>query len=287
MVSPPDHLIGPHLFLTFFRWLEATQERRGRLVKAAFFAPRSGRSEAQSLDWPPALSTLASGKMGDHPFPWPPSFSRDAFFLSACCRIARYSATEAQRRVSWSLSRSRATPRLLLLDLVHDPVEPLLRYRLPLRQRTQQVDQPQPARRDLHHLRTGSKACLVLFGLAQHQPADQLRLRLLPLSRQHFQFMQLPLVQLRPHVMHSESRALGRLRCQVLLIEQRHRSTLPTPAFFAQVYTSFPTEPRNTLSIGCQDGSPRALAGFPTVPSQGWSVNILPVRSTVFTPPRN
>jgi hypothetical protein len=23
-----------------FRWLEATQERRGRLVKAAFFAPR-------------------------------------------------------------------------------------------------------------------------------------------------------------------------------------------------------------------------------------------------------
>ena len=88
-VFPPDHFLGAHLFLTFFRWLEATQERRGRLVKAAFFAPRSGRSEAQSLDWPPALRTLASGKMGDHPFPWPPSFSRCAFFLSACCRIAQ------------------------------------------------------------------------------------------------------------------------------------------------------------------------------------------------------
>ena len=44
-------------------------ERRERLVKAAFFGPRSGRREAQSLDWPPALNTLASGKMGDHPFP--------------------------------------------------------------------------------------------------------------------------------------------------------------------------------------------------------------------------
>src|ERR1700675_2667722 len=43
--------------------MEATQERRGMLVKAAFFARRSGRSEARSLDWPPALSTLASGKM--------------------------------------------------------------------------------------------------------------------------------------------------------------------------------------------------------------------------------
>jgi hypothetical protein len=84
--SPPDHSLGPHLFLTFFRWLEATQERRGRLVKAAFFAPRSGRSEAQSLDWPPALSTLASGKTGDYPFPWPPSFSRCVLFLSACRR---------------------------------------------------------------------------------------------------------------------------------------------------------------------------------------------------------
>jgi hypothetical protein len=49
----------------------------------------------------------------------------------------------------------------------------------------------------------------------------------------------------------------------------------------------FLTEPRNTLSIGCQDSSPRALAGFPTVPSQGWSVTILPVRSTVLAPTRN
>ena len=84
--------------------------------------------------------------------------------------------------------------RLLLLDFVHDPVEPLLRYRLPLRQRTQQVDQQQPARCDLHHLRTGSKARLVLFDLAQQQPADQLCLGLLPLRRQHLQLVQLRLV---------------------------------------------------------------------------------------------
>lgn len=35
-----------HFFLALFRWPEATQERRGRLVKAAFFAPPSGRSIA-------------------------------------------------------------------------------------------------------------------------------------------------------------------------------------------------------------------------------------------------
>jgi len=69
MVSPPGSLPRPPFVSHIFRQLEAIQERKGRLVKAAFFAPRSSRSEAQSLDWPPALSTLASGKMGDYPFP--------------------------------------------------------------------------------------------------------------------------------------------------------------------------------------------------------------------------
>jgi hypothetical protein len=73
--------------------LEGSQVPTDRLVTAAFFAPRGGRSEAQSLDWPPALRTLAGGKMGDHPFPWSPSFSRCAFFPSACCRSAGYSRT--------------------------------------------------------------------------------------------------------------------------------------------------------------------------------------------------
>jgi hypothetical protein len=80
-------------FLLIFSWREATQERRGRLVKATFFAPRSGRSEAQRLDWPPALRTLSSEKMGDHPSPWSPIFFCCAFFLSLCYRSGAYSAT--------------------------------------------------------------------------------------------------------------------------------------------------------------------------------------------------
>src|SRR5271165_1738526 len=169
--------------------------------------------------------------------------------------------------------------RLLLLDLVHDPVEPLLRHCLALRQRTQQVHQQQPARRDFHHLRTESKPRLVLFDLAQDQPADQLRLRLVPLRRQPLQFVQLRLVQLCPHVMHPEPRPLCRFRRKVLLIEQRHRSNLPAPAF-TQGVTGFLTEPPPTLSIRCQDGSSRKMSSFPTVSSKGWSVKILPVRST-------
>ena len=47
--------------------------------------------------------------MGDNPFRGRRVLSVCAFFLSACCRIARYSTTEAQRRASWSLSRSKAT----------------------------------------------------------------------------------------------------------------------------------------------------------------------------------
>jgi hypothetical protein len=45
------------------------------------------------------------------------SFPHGAFLLSARCRSAEYSATEAQRRASWSLSRSRATRALCLLPL--------------------------------------------------------------------------------------------------------------------------------------------------------------------------
>jgi hypothetical protein len=59
-------LANPTPFISsIFSIAGSTQERRGRLVKAALFARRaSGRSAAQSLDWPPALRTIPSGKMG-------------------------------------------------------------------------------------------------------------------------------------------------------------------------------------------------------------------------------
>jgi hypothetical protein len=45
-------------------------------------------------------------------------------------------------------------------------------------QRTKQVHQQQPARRDLHHLRAGSKARLVLFDLARNSNPRSIRVRI-------------------------------------------------------------------------------------------------------------
>jgi hypothetical protein len=61
-VFPPRSLNRPPFVSHIFSIAGSNTARRGGVVKAAFFAPRSGRSEAQSLDWPPAISTLASGK---------------------------------------------------------------------------------------------------------------------------------------------------------------------------------------------------------------------------------
>ena len=47
--------------------------------------------------------------MGDNAFPWPPGFSRCTFLLSACCCVAGTPLPKAQRRASWSLSRSRTS----------------------------------------------------------------------------------------------------------------------------------------------------------------------------------
>ncbi len=65
MVFPPLNFLGPHLFLTFFSLAGSNTGAEREVSQDRILAPRSGRSEAQSLDLPPALSTLASGKMGD------------------------------------------------------------------------------------------------------------------------------------------------------------------------------------------------------------------------------
>jgi hypothetical protein len=86
-----------HFSITFFRWLEATQERRGRRVKGAR-SERVHRSAAQTLDSAPALRTLPAEKMGRFPpllcfqhvyARSPPRLptttrSRGFFFLAAC-----------------------------------------------------------------------------------------------------------------------------------------------------------------------------------------------------------
>ncbi len=97
---------GWHNKLGTIRWLT-----RNRLSKTAFFAPRSGRSEAQSLDWPPAPSTLDSGKMGDPGKSFRSLTSLIRFAASQFPALAASPASRAraQRRASWSSSRSRAT----------------------------------------------------------------------------------------------------------------------------------------------------------------------------------
>ena len=61
----PVHSTPLPFFLSFFPWLEAIQERIREVGQGRAFCARraSGRSEAESLDQPPALRTIVCGKM--------------------------------------------------------------------------------------------------------------------------------------------------------------------------------------------------------------------------------
>jgi hypothetical protein len=151
------------------------------LVKTAFFAPRSGRSEAQSLDWPPALRTLASGRMGD---PVPVSLEFFPHFLSVRLLPHGYSTTEAQRCASWSLSRSRATRAFCFLTSSTIPSNPSCVIACPF------ASGPRRLTNSSRHAVISTISALGRrpvwsWSISRStSPADQLRLGLHPLRRQ-------------------------------------------------------------------------------------------------------
>ena len=82
MLSSPQIISSvPICFSHLFDSWKQHRSGEGGQSSTAFFASRSGRSEAQSLDWTAVLRKLAREKMGGHPFPYPPSLSRTALFF--------------------------------------------------------------------------------------------------------------------------------------------------------------------------------------------------------------
>ncbi len=63
--KPEDGDPSNQFFLSFFRWLEATQERTREVGqgRASCACRASGRSEAESLDEPRALRHIVPGKI--------------------------------------------------------------------------------------------------------------------------------------------------------------------------------------------------------------------------------
>jgi hypothetical protein len=88
-----------------------------------------------------------------------PVFPARRFLLSARCRSAGYSATEAQRCATWSLNRSRSHTCLLLID--QSTIPPLTSSRGPLP--ADQAGSPTAAGRPMKPVQRKSRLTLLLI----------------------------------------------------------------------------------------------------------------------------